>query len=116
MGKKFKHTDSETKQKIILRIERNEISIGDAARELSVNPATITRWIQKWRDGNLKETPTKRERELEKENEKLKQTVGSLYFHIDQLKKMADYKQRMKDASTSVITGKNLDQFLKPVK
>jgi len=116
MGKKFKHTDPETKQKTILRIERNEISIGDAARELSVNPATITRWIQKWRDGNLKEAPTKRERELEKENEKLKQTVGSLYFHIDQLKKMADYKQRMKDASTSVITGKNLDQFLKPAK
>jgi transposase-like protein len=116
MGKKFKHTDSETKRQTVLRIEKNEISIGDAARELSVDPATITRWIQKWRDGNLKEAPTKRERELEKENERLKQTVGSLYFHIEQLKKMADYKRRMKDANTSVITGKNLDQFRKPVK
>ncbi len=116
MGKKFKHTDPETKKQTILRIERNEISIAEAARELSVNSATVSRWIEKWRSGNFKEAPSKRERELEKENEKLRETVGSLYFHIEQLKKMADYKRRMKDADTSVITGKNLDQFLKPAK
>ena len=50
MGKKFKHTDPEKKKQTVLRVERNEISIADAARELSVDPATITRWIQKWGD------------------------------------------------------------------
>ena len=116
MGKNVRRTDSETKKKTILKIERKEQTIIDAARELGVNPATVSRWIEKWHDGNLVDKPTAREKALEKENQRLKETVGNLYFHIEQLKKTADSRRRMKNEDTSVITADNLDQYLKRAK
>lgn len=116
MGKNFKHTSSETKRDIIQKIEKGEISMSEAAKACGVSQPTISRWMEKWRSGNFVDRPTSREKALEKENEKLKQTIGSLYFHIEQLKKMEDYKRRMKSADTSVITEENLHLFRKPAK
>jgi len=116
MSKKFKKIDPEVRKNTILRIERKEIGVMDAARELGISPHTITKWMSRWRDGNFIERPSAREKALEKEVEKLKTTVGGLYHYIEQLKKTAESKQRMKNANTSVITADNLSQFVKRVK
>lgn len=116
MGKKYKRTDSETKKKTIQQIERGEISVAEAARNLGVTVQAIGKWLEKWRSGNFVDRPSSREKALEKEIQRLKETVGNLYFHIEQLKKTAASRPRTKNDSTSVITANNLDQFLKRAK
>ena len=104
------------KIQIAQQIENHQQSINGAARELGVSPSAVSQWCHQYRHNQLMPKANKRELELEKENQKLKETIGSLYFFIEQLKKMADSKQRMKDANSSIITERNLSQFLKPVK
>jgi len=50
------------------------------------------------------------------ENEKLKAKVGELVLQMEHLKKVQIWVQRKRNADTSVITAKNLDQFRKPAK
>jgi hypothetical protein len=64
----------------------------------------------------LVDRPSKRERELEAENEKLKSKIGDLIMQMDHIKKLQTWVQRKKSADTSVITAKNWDQFRKPAK
>ena len=109
---KRKNIDFNTKQKTVQQVESKEISLNQAARNLQVSPSTVNYWIKKSHAGQLLERPSAREKALEKENEKLKATIGDLYYHIEQIKKMADSKRRTKSASTSVITEKNLAQFV----
>ena len=44
---------------------------------------------------------------------KLKAKIGDLVMQNDQLKKLHDYAQRLRNVDMSVITAKNLDQFRK---
>lgn len=64
----------------------------------------------------FQDTPSKRERELERENQELKAKIGELVMEVDVLKKMELYAQRLKKLNTSVITASNLDQFKRPAK
>ena len=57
-----------------------------------------------------------RERQLEAENEKLKAKIGELVMQMEHLKKLQAWVQQRRNADTSVITAKNLDQFRKPAK
>jgi len=54
--------------------------------------------------------------DIKKENKKLKETVGDLYMLIEDLKKMADSKRRMKNGNSSVISADNVEEFLKSAK
>jgi len=116
MGKKVRKTSTETKKEIIQKIERKELTLLEAAQKLGVHPKTIIRWLDSWHKGTFVDRPTSMEKSLLKENQQLKETVGNLYYHLEQLKKTADYNQRMKNGNTSVITAENLDQFLKRAK
>jgi hypothetical protein len=71
---------------------------------------------QQYLSNGLVEKPSKRERQLEADNEKLKAKIGELILEMDHLKKWQNWVQQRKSADTSVITAKNLDQFRKPAK
>ena len=57
--------------------------------------------------------PSVREKELEREVEKLKAKIGDMAMQIDHLKKLEDFAKRQKKLNTSVVTGLNLAQFKK---
>lgn len=115
----------ETYQKIIRSFHQNQdcakikagtLSINQAARDLQVAPSVISYWINQFTEEKLELKPSEREKKLEEENRELKERLGNLYNIVENLKKVADSKQRMKSADSSVITEKNLHLFLKDVK
>ena len=76
----------------------------------------IEYWREQYRTNALIDRPSKRERQLEAENEKLKAKIGDLVMQMDYIKKWQDWVQRTRNVDSSVITAKNLDQFRKPAK
>lgn len=108
--------DLSTKTKTVAKIKAGTLSINQAARDLQVAPSVISYWINQFAEGKLESRPSKREKKLEEENRELKERLGNLYNIVENLKKMADSKQRMKSADSCVITEKNLHLFLKDAK
>lgn len=108
--------DLSTKTKTVAKIKAGDVTLNQAARDLKVSPSVITYWINQFSEGKLQEKPTKRERQLEEENRKLKERLGNLYNIVEDLKKTADSKRRMKNEDSCVITEKNLHLFLKDAK
>ena len=76
----------------------------DAGRTHQLSPSVIDRWRKQFREQKLVDRPSTREQQLQTENEKLKAKIGDLVMQNDQLKKMHDYAQRLRNADTSVIT------------
>ena len=88
----------------------------EAARKHQLSRSLIEYWREQYRTNALVDRPSKRERQLEAENEKLKAKIGDLVMQMDYIKKLQDWVQRTRNADLSVITAKNLDQFRKPAK
>jgi transposase-like protein len=116
MGKIRRKFETEFKRQLIARIEAGEITAQEAARKHQLSRSLIEYWREQYRTNALVDRPSKRERQLEAENEKLKAKIGDLVMQMDYIKKLQDWVQRNKNADSSVITAKNLDQFRKPAK
>jgi len=117
MGKRIhRRFETEFKRQLVAQIEAGQLSAREAAREHQLSASLIEYWRKQYRINGLVDRPSKRERQLEAENEKLKAKVGDLVMQMDYLKKLQDWVQRRRNADTSVITAKNLDQFRKPAK
>jgi transposase-like protein len=101
------------KRQLLAQIASGEITISEAARTHDISPTVIYYWQRQQSKGSLVDGPTVRERELEKENEKLKAKIGDMAMQIDHLKKLEDLAKRQKKLNTSVVTGLNLAQFKK---
>lgn len=108
--------DLSTKTKTVAKIKAGTLSINQAARDLQVAPSVISYWINQFSEGKLEARPSKREKQLEEENRKLKERLGNLYNIVEDLKKEADSKRRSKNDDSCVITEKNLHLFLKDAK
>lgn len=116
MGKIRRKFDAEFKRKVVSEIA-NGMTRTAAARKYDISPSVIQKWLDKVSEGTeFQDAPSKRERELERENQELKAKIGELVMEVDVLKKMELYAQRLKKLNTSVITASNLDQFKRPVK
>jgi transposase len=113
MGKQRRKFEMAFKRQIVQQIEVGALTTLQAARTHQLSPSLIDRWRRQFREQKLVDRPTTRERQLEAENEKLKAKIGDLVMQNDQLKKLHDYAQRVRNVDTSVITAKNLDQFRK---
>lgn len=116
MSKKIRRTEFSTKIRVVNDIESGKTTINQAARDLELSPGTVHNWLNKFRTGTLQSRPSKREKAMEKEIQKLKQVVGGLYVLVEELKKIAELKRQRKNGDLSVITSANLDQFVKHVK
>ena len=116
MGKIRRKFEVDFKRQLIAQIEAGHLSLAQAARDYQLAHSVVERWRAQYRNNALVDRPSNRERQLEAENEKLKAKIGDMVMQMDYLKKLQDWVQRQKNADTSVITAKNLDQFRKPAK
>lgn len=117
MGKQRSKFDSEFKIKIAQEVLSGQMSLMEASRHYQLAKSTINGWVEKLRNGlEVRPIVSKREKELEKENLKLKEKLAELYLQVDVLKKVENWKLQQKNASLSIITSKNLAQFKKGVK
>jgi len=117
MGKRnYRRFEAAFKRQLVEQIETGQLSPTEAARDNQIARSLIERWRQQYQSNGLVEKPSKRERQLEADNEKLKAKIGELVLEMDHLKKWQNWVQQRKSADTSVITAKNLDQFRKPAK
>lgn len=116
MGKIRRKYETEFKRQLIAQIEAGQITVRQAAQEHQLSRSLINYWWEQYRTHTLVDRPSKRERQLEAENEKLKAKIGDLYLQMEHIKKLQAWVQRKKSADTSVITAKNWDQFRKPAK
>jgi transposase len=113
MGKERRKFETAFKRQVVQQIEAGALTTLQAARTHQLAPSMIDRWRKQFREQKLVDRPSGRERQLEAENEKLKAKIGELVMQNDQLKKLHDYAQRLRNADTSVITAKNWDQLRK---
>lgn len=116
MGKIRRKYETEFKRNLIAQIEAGQLTVREAAREHQLSRSLVEYWRHQYRNNALVDHPSKRERQLEAENEKLKAKIGDLVMQMEHLKKLQTWVQRKRNADTSVITARNLDQFRKPAK
>jgi len=116
MGKVRRTFDVQFKTRICEVIRAELASIGEVCREYQLSRTTVDRWLAAFDEGRLTEKPSSRERELERENERLKAKVGELTMQIDVLKKIEAWKRRQKSVASSIITEENLAQFQRPAR
>jgi transposase-like protein len=103
--KKYRHFTLEYKQGIVQEIESGLRSKAAIAREEKLASSLIDRWQEQYRVGTLKDHPSARERQLEKELDRYKKKVGELTVENDLLKKIDEYCRRMRKSNGYVATG-----------
>ncbi len=116
MGKIRRRFDVQFKTRICETIRGGLASISEVCREYQLSRTVVDRWLTAFDEGRLTERSSSRERELERENERLKAKVGELTMQIDILKKIEDWKRREKSVASSIITEENLARFQRPAK
>lgn len=116
MGKIRRKFDVQFKIQVCQRIEAGLQTIAEISRDNQIQRAVIEGWMQRYVADTLASKGTNREKELERENEKLKAKIGDLTMTIDLLKKMESWKKQQTSAASSIITSTNLAQFQKPAK
>lgn len=104
------------KQQVVAEIKGGQLTINAASRKYDLSYSTVERWVDRYDKGNLTGKPDINELALRSENERLKAKIGELTMEIDFLKKFQSWSQQRKSADTSVITEKNLGQFVKGAK
>ena len=87
MGKIRRKFDVQFKIKICEVIRGGVVTVAEVCREYQLSRTTVDRWLSAFDDGTLEGKSSSRERELERENERLKAKVGELTMQIDILKK-----------------------------
>ena len=116
MGKIRRKFDVQFKIRICETIRGGLSTVQEISREYQLSRSVLERWLVAFDDGRLGEHGNSRERELERENERLKAKVGELTMQVDILKKIDEWKRREKSVASSIITEDNLAQFQRPAK
>ena len=116
MGKIRRKFDVQFKTRICETIRGGIMTTADACREYQLSRSVVDRWLIAFDEGRLTERANSREKELERENERLKAKVGELTMQIDILKKIDDWKRQQRSVASSIITEENLAQFQRPAK
>lgn len=114
MGKIKRSFDVQFKTRVCEVVRSGMMTVAEACREYQLSRAAVDRWLAAYDGGELSERRSTRERELERENERLKAKVGDLTMQIDILKKIEDWQRRERSVASSIITAENLAQFQKP--
>lgn len=115
MGKIRRRFDVQFKTRVCEAVRSGMMTVAEVCREYQLSRTAVDRWLAAYDAGTLGARSNTRERELERENEKLKAKVGELTMQIDILKKIEDWKRRERSVDSSIITSENLAQFQRPV-
>ena len=114
MGKIRRKFDIQFKIQVCQRIEGGLQTITEICRDHQLQRAVVESWLQRFVTGTLTAKVCDREKELEREVEKLKSKVGELTMTIDILKKVEAFKRQQTSASSLVVTSRNLAQYQRP--
>ena len=114
MGKIKRSFDVQFKTRVCEAIRSGSMTAAEACREYQLSRTAVDRWLSAYDAGRLGERASTRERELERENERLKAKVGELTMQIDILKKIEDWQRRERSVASSIITAENLTRFQRP--
>ena len=114
MGKIRRKFDVQFKIKVAEAIVSGAAEIGNVCREHQLSRSVVDKWISRYNEGALG-VAANRERELERQVEKLQAKIGELTMQIDLLKKVEAWKLSQRSVDTSIITSSNLAQFQRPV-
>lgn len=114
MGKIRRRFDAQFKMRICQVVQSGQQTAAEVCRDHQLSRTVVSRWLSASAAGPIENRPSVRERELERENEKLKAKVGELTMQVDVLKKTEVWKRRQQSVNLSVITASNLAQFRKP--
>lgn len=114
MGKVRRRFDTQFKNRVCELVRSGTRSIPEVCQDYQLARSVVDNWLKQTLDGPLVGRPSVRERELARENEKLKAKVGELTMLVDVLKKVDAWKRRQKSVASSVVTASNLAQFQKP--
>jgi transposase len=116
MGKIKRSFDVQFKTRVCEAIRSGMMSVAEACRENQLSRTAVDRWLSAFDAGKLDKRPSTRERELERENERLKAKVGELTMQVDILKKIENWQRRERSVASSIITAENLARFQRPAK
>ena len=114
MGKIKRRFDVQFKTRVCEAVRGGMMTVAEVCREYQLSRTAVDRWLAAYDRGTLEARSSTRERELARENEKLKAKVGELTMQIDVLKKIEDWKRRERSVASSIITSENLAQFQRP--
>jgi len=114
MGKIRRKFDISFKIQVCQRIEAGLQHMTEICHENQLQRAVVEGWLQRYTAGTLVPKANDRQKELERENEKLKAKIGELTMTIDLLKKVEAWKKLQTSVGSSIITSSNLAQFQKP--
>ncbi len=78
-------------------------------------PILISQWRKKFVEGGLADTPTKREKELEKELDRYKKLLAEAHAEREFLKSFQARQRLMNKFATSAINGIDYAQWKKDV-
>ena len=116
MGKIRRKFDIAFKTQVCQQIEAGVLRLTEFCHDNQIQRTVVEGWLQRYVAGTLVAKASNREKELEREVEKLKAKVGELTMTIDLLKKVEAFKRQQTNAGSSIITAKNLAQYHKPAK
>jgi hypothetical protein len=116
MGKIRRKFDIGFKTQVCQRLEAGVQTLAEICRDNLLQRAVVEGWMQRYVTGTLVGKCNDREKELERENEKLKSKIGDLTMTIDLLKKVEAWKKQQTSVISSIITSGNLAQFQRPAK
>ena len=115
MGRVRRRFDTQFKKAVCQAINEGK-SINEVCKDHQLHRQTVLAWLRKDEQGQPLGNPSTREKALEKQVYALQAKVGQLSMENEFLKKIKKQLQLRRNVKSSVITGKNLDQFQKPVK
>ena len=108
MGKIRRKFDESFKIQVCQQVEAGIQTVAQICRDNQIQRPVVDGWLRRHAEGTLITNSKNRERELERENEKLRAKVGELTMTIDILKKMEEFAKRKKNESSLIFTSKNL--------
>jgi transposase len=111
VGKIRRKFTAQFKNEVCAAIQGGGVTLAEICREHQLSRTVVERWLEKFSTGPLVARPSARERELEKDNEKLKAKVGELTMQIDALKKFDEWTRRRQSVNSSIVTGSNWAQL-----
>ena len=108
--------DVQFKIQVCKAIELGVQTILEVCKDNQLQRPVVEGWMQRYVARSLTGRLGNREKELERENEKLRAKIGEMAMTIDLLKKVEAWKKQQTSAASSIITSKNLAQFSTPTK
>jgi transposase-like protein len=116
MGKIRRKFDVSFKIQVCQRIEAGVQQVTEICHENQLQRTVVEGWLRRYTAGTLLPKAADREKELERENEKLKAKIGEMAMTIDLLKKVEAFKKQLRSEDSLIYTSKNLAQYQKPAK